>query len=107
MRIRNVLKHRLTQVLQDRPSLTDTEGSNLFVVPDDDDLPAQIKRDKRIEVGLAGLVYDHYVETRRPRIEALGHDRDRHDPDRHRVGASLHKLARFGQERLPLVELPG
>jgi hypothetical protein len=77
MRVGDTLQHGLAQVVQHRLPLADTQRRHLLVVANHDHLLAEVKRDQRIEIGLARLVHDHDVEARGTGIEALGHDRNR------------------------------
>jgi uncharacterized protein YjiK len=65
VRVRDTLQHRLAQVFEDDLPLADAQRRHLLVVADDDHLLAEVERNQRIEVGLAGLVDDHDVEARR------------------------------------------
>ena len=56
-------------------ALADRAGADLLVIADDHDLPAQVQRQQRQQVALAGLVDDDHVEARLARVEALGHAR--------------------------------
>src|SRR5262249_37361590 len=60
---------------------------------------AQIERQQRHDVALAGFIDNDDVKARCPRIEVFDHARQRHDPHRHGVPAFTHFASRFGAQQ--------
>ena len=72
---------------------TDCGWGYLLVVADDHDLRRQVLQERRLQPGLGGLVDEDHVEHVLVDAELLGDPVDRHDPDRDRGAAAVHRLA--------------
>src|SRR5262245_7333563 len=75
--------------------LSDSERAHLLVIADDRHTVAEVPGEKAADVGLAGLVHDHHVETTARQVHRLRNARERHDPHRHGIPRSRQQPSCF------------
>src|SRR5258708_1725517 len=68
------------EVLNHAQILADRRRADLLVVADDEDRFAQVQRDQRHHVALAGFIDDDNVEPRGARVKVFDHAGKRHHP---------------------------
>ena len=88
------------KILDDAKLLTHCGRANLLVVADDEYGLAEIQRNQRHDVALAGFVDDDHVEASDARVEILDHPGKRHHPHGDGAAALRHFSGGLGsQER--------